>query len=121
MAWPGLGIAATALMRGGDEQDAVNLVALAQLTACRYAVENAMPTEPGEPADNGAVRTAERMERAANVLRMVQAGPYEKRWDKALARWRAAGGKTQGLAAVAGSACQRAARDDDDGGLWRAR
>ena len=83
VAW--LGIAATALMRGGDEQDAVNLVALAQLTAYRYAVENAMPTEPGEPADNGAVRTAERMSRAANVLRMVQAGPYEKRWDKALA------------------------------------
>ncbi|WP_058049747.1 hypothetical protein [Janthinobacterium sp. Ant5-2-1] len=80
-----LGIAATALMRGGDEQDAVNLVALAQLTAYRYAVENAMPTEPGEPADNGVAATAKRMDRAAKVLRMVQAGSYEKRWDKALA------------------------------------
>ncbi|WP_426070973.1 hypothetical protein [Janthinobacterium sp. DSP2-3-3] len=83
VAW--LGIAATALLRGGDEQDAVNMVALAQLTSYRYAVENAMPTEPGEPADNGVAATARRMDRAANVLRLAQGGGYQKRWDKALA------------------------------------
>ncbi|NHQ92431.1 energy transducer TonB [Janthinobacterium lividum] len=83
VAW--LGMAATALLRGGDEQDAVNLVALAQLTAYRYAVQNAMPTEPGEPADNGVERTAKRMDRAAKVLRLAQPGAYQKRWDKALA------------------------------------
>ena len=83
VAW--LGIAATALLRGGDEQDAVNMVALAQLTSYRYAVENAMPTEPGEPADNGVAATAQRMDRAAKVLRLAQPGSYQKRWDKALA------------------------------------
>ncbi|MGK5055357.1 hypothetical protein ACQ4WY_00295 [Janthinobacterium sp. LB2P49] len=83
VAW--LGIAATALLRGGDEQDAVNMVALAQLTSYRYAVENAMPTDPGEPADNGVAATAQRMDRAAKVLRLAQGGAYQKRWDKALA------------------------------------
>jgi hypothetical protein len=83
VAW--LGIAATALLRGGGEQDAVNMVALAQLTSYRYAVENAMPTEPGEPADNGVAATAKRMDRAAKVLRLAQPGAYQKRWDKALA------------------------------------
>ncbi|UQV44096.1 hypothetical protein KIV45_19770 [Janthinobacterium lividum] len=73
VAW--LGIAATALLRGGDEQDAVNMVALAQLTSYRYAVENAMPTEPGEPADNGVAATAQRMDRAAKVLRLAQGAP----------------------------------------------
>lgn len=83
VAW--LGIAATGLLRGGDEQDAVNMVALAQLTSYRYAVENAMPTEPGEPADNGVAATAKRMDRAAKVLRLAQGWAYQKRWDKALA------------------------------------
>ncbi|ATD61307.1 hypothetical protein CNX70_14940 [Janthinobacterium svalbardensis] len=85
VAW--LGMAATALLRGGDEQDAVNLVALAQLTAFRYAVQNAMPTEPGEPADNGVERTATRMTRAAQVLRLAQGGPTRsagtRRWPTA--------------------------------------
>lgn len=83
VAW--LGIAATGLLRGGDEQDAVNMVALAQLTSYRYAVENAMPAEPGEPADNGVAATAKRMDRAAKVLRLAQGWAYQKRWDKALA------------------------------------
>ncbi|PLY39391.1 hypothetical protein CSZ94_26665 [Janthinobacterium sp. ROICE36] len=83
VAW--LGIAATALLRGGDEHDAVNMVALAQLTSYRYAVENAMPTEAGKPADNGVAATAQRMDRAAKVLRLAQPGAYQKRWDKALA------------------------------------
>ncbi|SDG66012.1 hypothetical protein [Janthinobacterium sp. YR213] len=83
VAW--LGIAATALLRGGDEQDAVNLVGLAQLTSYRYAVENAMPTEPGQPSDNGVAATEKRMDRAAKVLRLAQGGGYQKRWDKALA------------------------------------
>lgn len=83
VAW--LGIAATALLRGGDERDAVNLVALAQLTSYRYAVENAMPAEPGEPADNGVAATAKRMDRAAKVLRLAQPGSYQKRWEQALA------------------------------------
>mgnify|MGYP003945157475 FL=1 len=80
-----LGIAATALLRGGDERDAVNMVALAQLTAYRYAVENAVPTEPGEPADNGVARTMQRMDLNAKMLRLVQGWDYQKRWDKALA------------------------------------
>ncbi|MEG2032681.1 MAG: hypothetical protein RR376_18695, partial [Janthinobacterium sp.] len=84
VAW--LGIAATALLRGGGgEQDAANLVALAQVTAQRHAAQNAMPAEEGEAADNGVERTAGRMERAANMLRLVQPGAYPKRWDKALA------------------------------------
>ncbi|MGK5047943.1 hypothetical protein ACQ4WP_18900 [Janthinobacterium sp. GB4P2] len=83
VAW--LGIAATALLRGGDGQDAVNLVALAQMTAYRYAVESAMPAGPGEAADNGVARTANRMDRAAKVLRLAQPGAYQKRWDQALA------------------------------------
>ncbi|SDA56326.1 MULTISPECIES: hypothetical protein [unclassified Janthinobacterium] len=82
-AW--LGIAATALLRGGDERDAVNMVALAQLTAYRYAVENAVPAEPGEPADNGVARTMQRMDLNARMLRLVQGWDYQKRWDKALA------------------------------------
>lgn len=85
VAW--LGIAATALLRGGDEQDAVNLVALAQLTSYRYAVENAMPTEPGEPSDNGVAATAKRMDRAAKVLRTAQGAPTRsagtRRWPMA--------------------------------------
>jgi hypothetical protein len=80
-----LGIAATALLRGGDERDAVNMVALAQLTAYRYAVENAVPTEPGEPADNGVARTMQRMDLNAKMLRLAQGWDYQKRWDKALA------------------------------------
>ncbi|MEG0885528.1 MAG: hypothetical protein RSH52_30225, partial [Janthinobacterium sp.] len=83
VAW--LGVAATGLLRGGEEQDAVNMVALAQLTSYRYAVENAMPTEPGEPSDNGVAATAKRMDRAAKVLRLAQGWAYQKRWDKALA------------------------------------
>ena len=84
VAW--LGIAATALLRGGGgEQDAANLVALAQVTAQRHAAQNAMPAEEGEAADNGVERTASRMERAANMLRLAQPGAYPKRWDKALA------------------------------------
>ncbi|MCC7641809.1 MULTISPECIES: hypothetical protein [unclassified Janthinobacterium] len=84
VAW--LGIAATALLRGGGgEQDAANLVALAQVTAQRHAAQNAMPAEEGEAVDNGVERTASRMERAANMLRLVQPGAYPKRWDKALA------------------------------------
>lgn len=83
VAW--LGIAATALLRGGDERDAVNLVALAQLTAYRYAVQNAIPAEPGEPADNGVARTMQRMDLNAKVLRLAQPGAYQKRWDKVLA------------------------------------
>ena len=82
-AW--LGIAAAAQLRGGDERDAVNLVALARLTAYRYAVENALPADPGEPADNGVARTMQRMDLAAKVLRLAQPGAYQKRWDKALA------------------------------------
>ena len=82
-AW--LGIAATALLRGGDERDAVNLVALARLTAYRYAVENAVPAEPGEPADNGVARTMQRMDLNAKMLRLVQGWDYQKRWDKVLA------------------------------------
>ena len=82
-AW--LGIAAAALLRGGDEREAVNLVALAQLTAYRYAVEQALPVEPGQPADNGVARMAQRMNLAAKVLRLAQPGAYQKRWDKALA------------------------------------
>ncbi len=82
-AW--LGIAATALLRGGDERDAVNMVALAQLTAYRYAVQNAVPAEPGEPADNGVARTMQRMDLNARMLRLVQGWDYQKRWDKALA------------------------------------
>ena len=82
-AW--LGIAAAALLRGGDEREAVNLVALAQLTAYRYAVEQALPVEPGQPADNGVARMAQRMDLAAKVLRLAQPGAYQKRWDKALA------------------------------------
>jgi hypothetical protein len=80
-----LGIAATALLRGGDECDAVNMVALAQLTAYRYAVENAVPAEPGEPADNGVARTMQRMDLNAKMLRLAQGWDYQKRWDKALA------------------------------------
>ncbi len=83
VAW--LGIAATGLLRGGEERDAVNMVALAQLTSYRYAVQNAMPAEPGEPADNGVAATAQRMDRAAKVLRLAQGWAYQKRWDKALA------------------------------------
>src|SRR5450830_1624450 len=83
VAW--LGIAATALLRGGDERDAVNLVTLAQLTAYRYAVQNALPTEPGEVADNGVARTMQRMDLNARVLRLAQPGTYQKRWDKVLA------------------------------------
>ncbi|MEF2266106.1 hypothetical protein V3C40_04845 [Janthinobacterium sp. LS2A] len=83
VAW--LGIAATALLRGGDERDAVNLVALAQLTAYRYAVQNALPAEPGEPADNGVARTMQRMDLNAKVLRLAQGWDYQKRWDKVLA------------------------------------
>ena len=83
VAW--LGIAATALLRGGDERDAVNMVALAQLTAYRYAVQNALPTEPGEAADNGVARTMQRMDLNAKVLRLAQGWAYQKRWDKALA------------------------------------
>ncbi|MDN2696853.1 hypothetical protein O0882_11020 [Janthinobacterium sp. SUN073] len=83
VAW--LGIAATALLRGGDERDAVNLVALARLTAYRYAVQNAIPAEPGEPTDNGVARTMQRMDLNARVLRLAQPGAYQKRWDKALA------------------------------------
>ncbi|WP_338678609.1 hypothetical protein OPV09_14905 [Janthinobacterium sp. TB1-E2] len=83
VAW--LGIAATALLRGGDERDAVNLVALAQLTAYRYAVQNALPTEPGGPADNGVARTMQRMDLNAKVLRLAQGWDYQKRWDKVLA------------------------------------
>lgn len=82
-AW--LGIAAAALLRGGDERDAVNLVALAHLTAYRYAVEHALPAEPGQPADNGVARMAQRMDLAAKVLRLAQPGAYQKRWDKVLA------------------------------------
>ena len=82
-AW--LGIAAAALLRGGDERDAVNLVALAQLTAYRYAVDNALPTEPGQPADNGVARMMQRMDLTARMLRLAQPGAYQKRWDKALA------------------------------------
>ncbi|OEZ54090.1 hypothetical protein JAB5_09000 [Janthinobacterium sp. HH103] len=82
-AW--LGIAATALLRGGDERDAVNMVALAQLTAYRYAVQNALPAEPGQPSDNGVVRTMQRMDLNAKMLRLVQGWDYQKRWDKALA------------------------------------
>ncbi|MGK5037796.1 hypothetical protein [Janthinobacterium sp. LB3P118] len=83
VAW--LGIAASALLRGGDERDAVNLVALAQLTAYRYAVENALPTEAGEPADNGVARTMQRMDLNAKLLRLAQGRAYQQRWDKALA------------------------------------
>ncbi|MCA1859440.1 hypothetical protein LE191_04890 [Janthinobacterium sp. HSC-3S05] len=83
VAW--LGIAATALLRGGDEREAVNLVALAQLTAYRYAVQNALPAEPGEPSDNGVARTMQRMDLNAKVLRLAQGRAYQKRWDKALA------------------------------------
>ena len=83
VAW--LGIAATGLLRGGEERDAVNMVALAQLTSYRYAVQNAMPAEPGEPADNGVAATAQRMDRAAKVLRLALGWAYQKRWDKALA------------------------------------
>ncbi|NVI83588.1 hypothetical protein [Janthinobacterium sp. BJB401] len=83
VAW--LGIAATALLRGGDERDAVNLVALAQLTAYRYAVQNALPAELGEPADNGVARTMQRMDLNAKVLRLAQGWDYQKRWDKVLA------------------------------------
>ncbi|WP_332860305.1 hypothetical protein [Janthinobacterium svalbardensis] len=83
VAW--LGIAATALLRGGDKRDAVNMVALAQLTAYRYAVQNALPTEPGEAADNGVARTMQRMDLNAKVLRLAQGWDYQKRWDKALA------------------------------------
>ena len=82
-AW--LGIAAAALLRGGDERDAVNLVALAHLTAYRYAVEHALPADPGQPADNGVARMAQRMNLSAKVLRLVQPGAYQKRWDKVLA------------------------------------
>lgn len=82
-AW--LGIAAAALLRGGDERDAVNLVALAHLTAYRYAVEHALPAEQGQPADNGVARMAQRMDLAAKVLRLAQPGAYQKRWDKVLA------------------------------------
>lgn len=82
-AW--LGIAAAAQLRGGDEGDAVNLVALAQLTAYRYAVEHALPAEPGQPADNGVARMAQRMDLNAKVLRLAQPGAYQKRWDKVLA------------------------------------
>lgn len=82
-AW--LGIAAAALLRGGDERDAVNLVALGHLTAYRYAVEHALPAEPGQPADNGVARMAQRMDLAAKVLRLAQPGAYQKRWDKVLA------------------------------------
>lgn len=82
-AW--LGIAATALLRGGDERDAVNMVALAQLTAYRYAVQNAVPAEPGEAADNGVARTMQRMDLNAKMLRLVQGWDYQKRWDKTLA------------------------------------
>ena len=82
-AW--LGIAAAALLRGGDERDAVNLVALAQLTAYRYAVEHALPAEPGQPSDHGVAPMAQRMNLAAKVLRLAQPGAYQKRWDKALA------------------------------------
>lgn len=83
VAW--LGIAATSLLRGGDEHDAARLVALAQLTAYRYAVQNAVPTEAGEAPDSGVERTASRMDRAAKVLRLAQPGAYQKRWDQALA------------------------------------
>ncbi|PIF08083.1 hypothetical protein [Janthinobacterium sp. 13] len=82
-AW--LGIAAAAQLRGGDERDAVNLVALARLTAYRYAVQNALPADPGEPADNGVARTMQRMDLTARVLRLAQPGAYQKRWDKTLA------------------------------------
>lgn len=82
-AW--LGIAAAAQLRGGDERDAVNLVALAQLTAYRYAVEHALPAEPGQPADNGVARMVQRMDLNAKVLRLAQPGAYQKRWDKVLA------------------------------------
>ncbi|MGX9729794.1 hypothetical protein ACWYXO_04050 [Janthinobacterium aestuarii] len=82
-AW--LGMAAAAQLRGGDEGDAVNLVALAHLTAYRYAVEHALPTEPGQPADNGVARMAQRMDLNAKVLRLAQPGAYQKRWDKVLA------------------------------------
>ena len=82
-AW--LGIAAAAQLRGGDERDAVNLVALAQLTAYRYAVEHALPAEPGQPADNGVARMTQRMDLNAKVLRLAQPGAYQKRWDKVLA------------------------------------
>ena len=82
-AW--LGIAAAAQLRGGDESDAVNLVALAQLTAYRYAVEHALPAEPGQPSDNGVARMAQRMNLNAKVLRLAQPGAYQKRWDKVLA------------------------------------
>jgi eukaryotic-like serine/threonine-protein kinase len=82
-AW--LGIAAAAQLRGGDEGDAVNLVALAQLTAYRYAVEHALPAEPGQPADNGVARMTQRMDLNAKVLRLAQPGAYQKRWDKVLA------------------------------------
>jgi len=80
-----LGMAAAAQLRGGDERDAVNLVALAHLTAYRYAVEHALPAEPGQPADNGVARMAQRMDLAAKVLRLAQPGAYQKRWDKVLA------------------------------------
>ena len=80
-----LGIAAAAQLRGGDERDAVNLVALAHLTAYRYAVEHALPAEPGQPADNGVARMTQRMDLAAKVLRLAQPGAYQKRWDKVLA------------------------------------
>jgi len=82
-AW--LGIAAAAQLRGGDEGDAVNVVALAQLTAYRYAVEHALPAEPGQPADNGVARMTQRMDLNAKVLRLAQPGAYQKRWDKVLA------------------------------------
>lgn len=80
-----LGIAAAAQLRGGDERDAVNLVALAHLTAYRYAVEHALPAEPGQPADNGVARMTQRMDLNAKVLRLAQPGAYQKRWDKVLA------------------------------------
>ncbi|MNN53903.1 hypothetical protein D3C81_1686910 [compost metagenome] len=63
----------------------MNLVALAHLTAYRYAVEHALPAEPGQPADNGVARMAQRMDLAAKVLRLAQPGAYQKRWDKVLA------------------------------------
>ncbi|WP_215409269.1 hypothetical protein [Janthinobacterium sp. JC611] len=82
-AW--LGIAAAAQLRGADERDAVNLVALARLTAYHHAVQNALPADPGEPADNGVARTMQRMDLTAKVLRLAQPGAYQKRWDKTLA------------------------------------
>ena len=90
VAW--IGLAATAL-RAGDETEAVNFAGLGFATAQRFAIYNALSTEPGEAPDNGVERTERRMERAGKILLLAMPRASGKRWEQVLADGRELAGR----------------------------